>query len=72
MSALAPTERSATETFFTVIVYAAANEIRKRVFSPRRGAVERVPPLHFAVSVGAESFVLRCGPGRSAWLTPFS
>jgi len=29
MSALAPTERSATETFLTVIAYAAANEIKK-------------------------------------------
>jgi hypothetical protein len=47
--------------------------LRKRVFAPRRGAaVERGPPLHFAVSAGAESFVLRRGPGRSAWLTPSS
>ena len=47
--------------------------LRKRVFAPRRGAaVERVPPLHFAVSASAESFVLRRGPGRSASLTPSS
>ena len=46
-------------------------EIRKRVFAPRRGTVvERVSPLHFAVSAGAESFILRRGLGRSAWLTP--
>ena len=45
--------------------------LRKRVFAPRRGtAVERVPPLHFAVSADAESFILRRGLGRSAWLTP--
>ena len=45
--------------------------LRKRVFAPRRrAAVERVPPLHFATSAGAESSVLRRGPGRSAWLTP--
>jgi hypothetical protein len=29
VSALAPTERRATETFLTVIPYAAANEIKK-------------------------------------------